>query len=116
MIETKFSYRFDEHSTYLIIKNLRGLHKSAARWMVDRGVKNLILVSRFGAQSNTAIVLIKELKVKGVYVEAPLCDITKADMLKFTLDKCAVSLPPIKGVIHGSMVLKVCCCFLFNVI
>ena len=116
MIETKLDYQFDEHSTYLIAGGLGGLGRSAARWMVSRGVKYLILLSRSGAQSDTAIALIEELKAKGAHVEAPPCDITKADMLKSTLDKCAATLPPIKGVIQGSMVLKVCCCFLFNVI
>lgn len=73
---------------------------------MSRGAKNLILLSRSGAQSHAAIGLIEELKAKGAHVEAPPCDVTKADMLESTLDKRAATLPPIKGVIQGSMVLK----------
>lgn len=83
---------------------------------MSRGAKNLILLSRSGAQSHAAIGLIEELKAKGAHVEAPPCDVTKADMLESTLDKRAATLPPIKGVIQGSMVLNVCRCLLFNII
>ena len=116
MIETKPDYHFDEHSTYLIAGGLGGLGRSAARWMVSRGVKNLILLSRSGAQSDAAISLIEELETKGAHVEAPPCDITKADILESILEKLAATLPPIKGVIQGSMVLKVCCFLLFKII
>lgn len=116
MIETKLDYRFDEKSTYLIAGGLGGLGRSAARWMVSRGAKNLILLSRSGAQSDAAIALIEEPKAKGARVEAPPCDITKMDTLESTLNKCAGILPPIKGAIQGSMVLKVCCRSLFKFI
>ena len=75
--------------------------------MVDRGVRNLILLSRSGAQSETSIALIEDLKAKGAHVEAPACDVTKADMLRHALESCAATMPPVKGVIQGSMVLSV---------
>ena len=107
MIETKPDYHFDGNSSYLIAGGLGGLGRSAARWMVSRGVRNLILLSRSGAQSETAIALIEELKANGAHVEAPACDVTKADMLKTVLESCAETMPPVKGVIQGSMVLRV---------
>lgn len=76
--------------------------------MVSRGVRHLILLSRSGAQSETALALIEELKAKGAHVEAPVCDVTKADMLKTVLESCSKTMPPVKGVIQGSMVLNVC--------
>ena len=115
MIETKPDYHFDQNSTYLIAGGLGGLGRSAARWMVNRGVKNLILLSRSGAQSTTAIALIKELKAKGAHVEAPACDVTQADMLRNALERCAETMPPVKGVIQGSMVLKVSSFSLFYI-
>ncbi|MCJ1386254.1 hypothetical protein MMC17_009380 [Xylographa soralifera] len=106
VIETKPDYHFDEHSSYLIAGGLGGLGRSAARWMVNRGVRNLILLSRSGAQSESAVTLIEELKAKGAHVEAPACDITKLDMLRTVLERCARTMPPVKGVIQGSMVLS----------
>ncbi|MCJ1389859.1 hypothetical protein MMC18_002716 [Xylographa bjoerkii] len=106
VIETKPDYHFDEHSSYLIAGGLGGLGRSAARWMVGRGVRNLILLSRSGAQSETAVALIDELKAKGAHVEAPACDVTKLDMLRTVLEGCAKTMPPVKGVIQGSMVLS----------
>ncbi|MCJ1398962.1 hypothetical protein MMC11_002163 [Xylographa trunciseda] len=106
VIETKPDYHFDEHSSYLIAGGLGGLGRSAARWMVSRGVRNLILLSRSGARSETAVALIEELKSKGAHVEAPACDVTKLDMLRTVLESCAKTMPPVKGVIQGSMVLS----------
>ena len=108
MIETKPDYQFDEHSSYVIVGGMGGLGRSAARWMVSRGVRNLILLSRSGAQSKNAVALIDDLKAKGAHVEAPACDVTKLDMLETVLQSCAKTMPPIKGVIQGSMVLSVC--------
>ena len=108
MIETKPDYHFDENSSYLIAGGLGGLGRSAARWMVSRGVRNLILLSRSGAQSDTAVALIEELKAKGAHVEAPACDVTKLDMLRTVLESCLKTMPAVKGVIQGSMVLSVC--------
>ena len=51
--------------------------------------------------------LCKELKDDGVHVEAPACDVTNADSLMSVLSHCAQSMPPIKGCIQASMVLKV---------
>lgn len=51
--------------------------------------------------------LCKALKDDGVHVEAPACDVTKADSLMSVLAHCAESMPPIKGCIQASMVLKV---------
>lgn len=107
MIETKPNYSFDEHSSYVIAGGLGGLGRSAARWMVSRGVRHLILLSRSGAQTEAALALIEELKAKGAHAEAPACDVTKADMLRTVLERCAETMPPVKGVIQGSMVLNV---------
>ena len=107
MIETKPDYHFHENSSYLIAGGLGGLGRSAARWMISRGVKYLILLSRSGAQSEAAIPLLEELKAKGAHVEAPACDVTIKDMLQKVLEDCAKTMPPVIGVIQGSMVLKV---------
>ena len=77
--------------------------------MVDRGVKHLILLSRSGAVSNAAQELIRKLTRRGVNVAAPRCDISDAHMLGDVLHECNKTMPPIKGVIQATMVLRVCC-------
>jgi KR domain/Phosphopantetheine attachment site len=100
-------YNFNSNATYLIAGGLGGLGRSIARWMAERKAKNLILLSRSGIQHEAARILLDELKAKGVNVAAPPCDVSDLQALSFTLAECSKTMPPIKGCIQASMVLKV---------
>lgn len=78
-----------------------------ARWLVRRGARNLLLLSRSGATRDTAKELLAELEAVGAHVAAPPCDVTDLTALKHVLDQCQKTMPPVKGCIQGSMVLKV---------
>ncbi|KAL8855884.1 MAG: hypothetical protein Q9178_007504 [Gyalolechia marmorata] len=102
----KPSWYFDEDATYVITGGLGGLGRCIARWMVSRRAKHLLLLSRSGPKHEAAINLLEELKHDGVQVQAPACDISKEGILASVLAEYANVLPPIKGCIQGSMVLK----------
>lgn len=91
----------------MIAGGLGGLGRSAAKWFASRGAKNLVLLSRFGPQKESAFALIEELEAMGVHVRAPPCDVAVTDSLSAALAICAQTMPPIKGVIQGAMVLRV---------
>ena len=91
----------------MISGGLGGLGRSAARWMASRGARYLILLSRSGPRSEVALALLQELRNQGVHVEAPACDVTLKDTLAAVIEKCKEVMPPIKGCIQGTMVLKV---------
>ncbi len=91
----------------MIAGGLGGLGRSAARWMASRGAKNLILLSRSGPRVEVANTFLEELRVQGVHVEAPVCDVTSKDALASIIQQCEKTMPPIKGCIQGTMVLKV---------
>jgi hypothetical protein len=99
--------QFDSAASYVIAGAFGGLGRSIARWMASRGVKNLILLSRRGPVHDSSKELVTELESMGVKVAAPACDVTDGAALKNTVAECLTSLPPIKGCIQGSMVLKV---------
>jgi NAD(P)-dependent dehydrogenase (short-subunit alcohol dehydrogenase family) len=103
----KPSYHFDAKASYVISGGTGGLGRSMARWMVRRGARNIILLSRSGDSSEKAKELLVELKAEGAQVVAPSCDVTDHGALSNTLRQCLSSMPPIKGCIQGSMVLKV---------
>lgn len=67
----------------------------------------MILLSRSGPQSEAAQLLMGELKAQNVNVAAPLCDVSDMQMMSSVLEECNKTMPPIKGCIQGSMVLKV---------
>jgi hypothetical protein len=75
--------------------------------MVERKARNLIVLSRSGARNEVALDLIEEARAKGVVIAAPACDIRNEEALLSALQTCTISMPPIKGCIQGSMVLKV---------
>ena len=103
----KEAYRFSENFTYLIAGGLGGLGRSIARWMVQRGAKSLILLSRSGLKAEAAKELVQELRLGGAQVETPACDISDAESLSAVLRDCATRAPPVKGCIQASMVLRV---------
>lgn len=74
--------------------------------MVDRGVRNLIIVSRSaGGKARPAIA---EMEKRGCKVKAIGCDISvESDVIR-ALEECKHDMPPIRGVIQGAMVLQVC--------
>ncbi|CAG8957353.1 hypothetical protein HYFRA_00010779 [Hymenoscyphus fraxineus] len=106
ILETDCRYTFDSESTYIVAGGLGGIGRSASRWMVSRGVRYLILLSRSGAQAQESIDLVEELGKGGVTVETPPCDVSDAAKLESVLADCALRLPPIKGCIQASMVLR----------
>ena len=110
MLDTQPTFTFDEDASYLIAGGLGGLGRSISRWMMDRGAKNLILLSRFGAQNELAVAFKKELEAKGVHMAIPPCDITNVSSLEATLAECIQTMPPIKGCFQATAVLRVKSC------
>ncbi|KAJ0418664.1 hypothetical protein BJY00DRAFT_324827 [Aspergillus carlsbadensis] len=103
MVDTKPTCSFDNQSTYLIAGGLGGLGRSIAHWLVDRGARNLILLSRSGNQNVYAAATTKDLQEKGARVLTPPCDITDREALASTLESCSQTMPAIKGCVQASM-------------
>jgi NAD(P)-dependent dehydrogenase (short-subunit alcohol dehydrogenase family) len=79
-----------------------------AHWMVDRGARNLVFLSRSGVQKEEARNLVKELTAEGARIAAYACDLSDEDRLRLVLRDVSRDLPPIRGVIQGAMVIQVC--------
>jgi hypothetical protein len=85
-----------------------------ARWLVSRGAKYLILLSRSGPRTTEAHELGAQFKEAGVRCEMPVCDVTDRGALRSVLASCSESMPPVKGCIQSSMVMTVKTHFLAN--
>ena len=103
-------YRFDSNSTYVLSGGSGGLGRSLAHWMVRQGARNIIFLSRSGDKKPEARKTIEELVQKGAKVTAYSCDVGNAAEVEEIIRKSAEEYPPIRGVIQGAMVLKVCPC------
>ncbi|KAJ6096143.1 reducing type I polyketide synthase [Penicillium sp. IBT 16267x] len=106
VINSKPSHFFDSHATYVIAGGFGGIARRTARWMVERGARYLLLLSRSGPKSEPAREMIEDLRGLGVQLFTPLCDVASVDSLAAVLAECAATMPPIKGCIQGAMVLR----------
>jgi short-subunit dehydrogenase len=75
--------------------------------MARRGAKNFILISRNGLKSGKVQELVSELLPRGIRIDVFRGDVANDSDLERILTESSKSLPPIKGVIHTAMVLKV---------
>lgn len=107
LLDTKSKYSLDSNATYVIAGGLGGIGRSVARWMISRGARNLLLLSRSGAKSRASQAFVTELENEGACVRAPACDIANYIALETILKQCAAEMPPIRGCIQAAMVLAV---------
>lgn len=107
MPEKSTPLQFDQNASYVLAGGLGGLGRSIARWMVSRGAKHLVFISRSGAASESAQELVQELEAIGCHVHVFACDVSDEAALSSIVDQCKAKLPEIKGCVQGSMVLKV---------
>lgn len=106
-IATKAKCHFRGDATYIIGGGLGGLGRSFARWMVQRGARNLVLLSRSGPKSEAAKMLVDELQKRGVNVSTPAVDISNLEELVDNLKRIMKSMPPVRGCIQATVALRV---------
>ncbi|KAL2865305.1 type I polyketide synthase [Aspergillus lucknowensis] len=99
-------WTFSQNTSYMVVGGAGGLGRVIVRWMVDRGAKNIILLSRSGASSKTAAAMLTDLRTAGINVVAFPCDASSESNLASVLADCARSMPPIRGCINAAMVLQ----------
>jgi NADPH:quinone reductase-like Zn-dependent oxidoreductase/SAM-dependent methyltransferase len=100
-------YQFEHDATYVLAGGYGGLGRSLARWMASRGAKNLIFLSRSSASSPEKREMVTDLKRIGCKVINHTCDVSDRSSLEALSGNQFSHLPPIKGCIQASMVLKV---------
>ncbi|KAB5580657.1 putative polyketide synthase [Coniochaeta sp. 2T2.1] len=95
-----------EDGSYLLVGGLGGLGRSTSMWMADHGAKNMVFLSRSGSDKPAAQECVRELEAKGVKVAVYRCDVADAASLDAAMEQCRSEMPPVRGVIHGGMVLR----------
>jgi non-ribosomal peptide synthetase-like protein len=90
-------------ATYIITGGLGGLGLAAARTLVDKGAKCLVLLSRSGkvvagGEAQLAALQNRE----GIKIHHVACDVTRMDDLTSLLSQCLKFTPPVRGVIHAA--------------
>ncbi len=97
------SATIDPAATYLITGGSGGLGLYFAEWLVKRGARHLLLLSRRGSSAETQETILR-LRVAGAHITTASVDVTDRAALKAIL----LSIPaeaPLKGILHAAGVL-----------
>jgi len=101
----KSQVKLREDSSYLITGGLGALGLKVARWMVQQGAKDLILVTRH-AVSIAEQETLSEIEKTGVKILVAQADVSlQEDMVKL-FEEIKLTMPPLRGIIHAAAVLK----------
>ncbi|KAK2806488.1 Type I Iterative PKS [Emmonsiellopsis sp. PD_5] len=106
VIPKQTPYAFQPDASYVLAGGLGGLGRSLAQWMVSRGARNLIFLSRSGNITPPVQEMVSTLESKGVKIRIFKCDVSDAVTMRSAFEECSQTLPPIKGCIQCSMTLK----------
>lgn len=101
------TYQFNPQATYVIVGGLNGLGGEMVKWMVSRGARYFISLSRSGVGNERSQRLVADAAAQGIKIQTPKCDITDLDMLRSVMQQSSESMPPIMGCIQGAMIIKV---------
>lgn len=95
--------------TYLIVGGLGGIGRSIATWMVDRGARSLVLLSRSAdSLGQETLNWLEGLQnSRGAVVRVQKCDVGDRNQLALSLDAINATMPAVKGVVQAAMVLRV---------
>jgi acyl transferase domain-containing protein/aryl carrier-like protein len=102
--EEPIAFRAD--ATYLITGGLGGFGLAVARWMVERGARNLALLGRRGIHSPEARHAVAELETFGARVVVHCADAAKEEDVVAVLAEIERAGPPLRGVMHAAMVIE----------
>ncbi|KAM7205885.1 hypothetical protein V8F33_000715 [Rhypophila sp. PSN 637] len=94
---------FDKDASYLLIGCLGGLGRSFTKWMVARGGRNFIFLSRSGATSSEAKKFLSWLESVGVKATVVQGDVSSKEDVEIAVKS---SSSPIKGVIQAPLELN----------
>lgn len=95
----------DPDGTYLITGGTAGFGLEIAKWLGEKGVKQLVLLSRSGIKSDEAKAVVAAMEANGTKVFAPATDITSEADVRSVVDKVKAEMPQLRGIFHGAMVL-----------
>lgn len=102
---TEPGHQFPADATYLITGGAGGFGLEVAKWMASQGARHLALLSRSGPKG-AAVEELKQLRGMGVTIADLRVDVTSQADVEQAVDTIRQQLPPLRGVIHGAMVLQ----------
>ncbi len=102
----KNEFQCTENASYLVTGGLSGFGLKTASWLVEKGAKSLVLISRSAKITDDSKKIIDGLKDQGVKIYTRACDVSDKNALSALIAEIQQVLPPLKGIVHAAMVLE----------
>jgi len=94
---------FDPSKRYLLVGGLGGIGRLLSQWMVRKGARKLIFLSRSGADKQEAKDTVAWLEERNIEVDIHRGDVSKLSDVK----RCVQNIgPELRGIFHAAMVLQ----------
>jgi len=104
-VEVAREPRVRRDGTYLITGGLSGFGLEIAARLAEQGAGALVLIGRRGAVDRATQERLNKIRHSGTVVRDAALDVTDQAGLSRLLASCAESMPPLRGIFHGAMVL-----------
>jgi acyl transferase domain-containing protein/acyl carrier protein len=88
-------------ATYVVTGGLGALGLQVARWMVERGARQLVLVSR-RPPSETVRLQLAEIEQNGAALHVVQADIAQEEAMPALFARLQREMPPVRGVVHAA--------------
>ncbi|WP_213992195.1 type I polyketide synthase [Sodalis sp. dw_96] len=97
----KSTYISDSTGFYLISGGLGAFGLHLAHWLIDRGIKNIVLMGRKGADATTGHA-VAGLEQRGARIGTYAADVANLTALQNVVSHAEAAFGPLNGIIHGA--------------
>ncbi|KAI5920728.1 hypothetical protein F4810DRAFT_713262 [Camillea tinctor] len=98
--------KLDPEAAYIVVGGLGDIGKRLCQFLAEAGAKHIITFSRSTPDDDTKEVIQKDIRKLGAEIYIVKCDITDKSSIESAAALCCDTMPRVKGIIHGGMVLR----------
>lgn len=95
---------FSPSLSYILVGGLGGIGRAIATWMIERGARNLVFLSRSAGATSQDQSFRHELELQGSTVIMIKCDVTIQQQVQAAIHACPA---PVGGILQLSMIVRV---------
>ncbi|KAJ4288038.1 hypothetical protein N0V90_012054 [Kalmusia sp. IMI 367209] len=96
---------FDSEATYVLVGCVAGIGYFINKWMIERGAKHLVHLTRSGTVTPQAKHLLQSMVADDIDLVVRKCDVTVKQNVEAAIAEIC-SIRPIKGILHAAIVFE----------
>ncbi|KAI0599931.1 hypothetical protein F4775DRAFT_591035 [Biscogniauxia sp. FL1348] len=96
----------DPEASYIVVGGLGDIGKRLCQLLARLGAKHIITLSRRNLENDVREAIQDDICRLGAEIHIVKCDITDKSSIESAAALCRDTMPPVKGIIHGGMILR----------